>query len=579
MLTFSRGDGRPPLILPWAASAFSLVLCCLHASTSGQCMPYGCFDENPSAACENDSIVAIVPCNQDAIRRLQSLICQGRIRLVNIEPGILQAGHRSDVRTHDAAWLSAQFPAVCQRTTSQASIDEITDQSAARLYSTSGKNDTIRARWVLVENIRALSLGRQEPYYTSDDTFYDRYHVTEDMRRRWEDMAQRSDLVRKEVIGRSWEGQEIVMIRIGRTDPARPVRVLVNGLQHAREWAALMGVTYFADQMTRAVSNVSSVAGGGFNASLAPGVDVRKLLDGVELLVIPMVNPDGYNHTRTDRFWRKNRRRFDRVTAGCVGVDLNRNWPLHYGYPGSTSDDPCSDVYIGSNALSEPEASTLARVITNTGDGGGSSGGLVGHLDVHTYGGHVLGPWAYSQTEAPPGAAEWEAFGSDVAAGVLAASGSRFNHGTGDKGVLYEASGVMSDWTYSLDMRASATLELDPVLADWTQGTKAGFDPPTGEPLRRACASAAGAGIALLVAAAAEKQGSSGAPRSRLALALGLGLGLGLVAAAVLAALAVAWVCRRFRRAGEKEVAAGGEHTLATGKQKFAMPVEPVAVV
>ena len=45
-------------------------------------------------------------------------------------------------------------------------------------------------------------------------------------------------------------------------------------------------------------------------------------------MVIPLVNPDGYNYAWTrDRLWRKNRRA---NTGGSFGVDLNRNWDIKW---------------------------------------------------------------------------------------------------------------------------------------------------------------------------------------------------------------------------------------------------------
>lgn len=82
-------------------------------------------------------------------------------------------------------------------------------------------------------------------------------------------------------------------------------------------------------------------------------LQVTKILDEVEILVVPFINPDGYqvcfvgrvclsvpsqchscqlsslqySWTR-DRLWRKNKR----VNQGssCLGVDLNRNYNDHW---------------------------------------------------------------------------------------------------------------------------------------------------------------------------------------------------------------------------------------------------------
>lgn len=41
---------------------------------------------------------------------------------------------------------------------------------------------------------------------------------------------------------------------------------------------------------------------------------------------MPVINADGYEHTRTgDRLWRKNMRPVG-AARRCLGADLNRNW-------------------------------------------------------------------------------------------------------------------------------------------------------------------------------------------------------------------------------------------------------------
>lgn len=65
--------------------------------------------------------------------------------------------------------------------------------------------------------------------------------------------------------------------------------------------------------------------------------DPSSVLRGVKLSVLPLVNPDGYEFSRTPvsksetaRSWRKNRRLLPCKTVGrCAhGVDLNRNWGI-----------------------------------------------------------------------------------------------------------------------------------------------------------------------------------------------------------------------------------------------------------
>ncbi|VDN00014.1 unnamed protein product, partial [Onchocerca ochengi] len=64
------------------------------------------------------------------------------------------------------------------------------------------------------------------------------------------------------------------------------------------------------------------------------------------------------------RLWRKNRspqKCFRSAWGGhrcCEGVDLNRNFDFHWAEIGS-SENPCSYLYQGESAFSEPETSQI----------------------------------------------------------------------------------------------------------------------------------------------------------------------------------------------------------------------------
>ena len=114
-----------------------------------------------------------------------------------------------------------------------------------------------------------------------------------------------------EVIGQSWEGRDIRGFKIRGTGGTKSVRpaVVLNGTVHAREWISPMTNMYALDTLLN---------GYGSNS------EITSLLDEVDVYVLPVMNPDGYEYSwTTDRFWRKNRRP---VGGGQIGVDLNRNF-------------------------------------------------------------------------------------------------------------------------------------------------------------------------------------------------------------------------------------------------------------
>ncbi|CAP25659.2 Protein CBG05160 [Caenorhabditis briggsae] len=116
------------------------------------------------------------------------------------------------------------------------------------------------------------------------------------------------------------------------------------------EWAAPHTALFFIHQLTSRANE--------------PGI--KKLLEEITFVVVPCLNPDGYEFTRSStnphvRLWRKNRSKMQcrqdiwGRNRCCRGVDLNRNFDFHFRESG-TSDDPCSEIYQGPAPFSEPEA-------------------------------------------------------------------------------------------------------------------------------------------------------------------------------------------------------------------------------
>ncbi len=120
---------------------------------------------------------------------------------------------------------------------------------------------------------------------------------------------------------------------------------------------------------------------------------LKQTVDTYELWFVPCVNPDGVQYVWTrDRWWRKNRRR---NPGGSYGVDLNRNYPFHWGRCGSSSSRESSSVYRGPSAASEPEVRTmmaLARLKA-----------FDKYLDFHSYGREVLTTYGPCQQRAYAG--------------------------------------------------------------------------------------------------------------------------------------------------------------------------------
>ncbi len=234
--------------------------------------------------------------------------------------------------------------------------------------------------------------------------------------------------VSMESIGRSIEGRPLWALRIGGTAPGA-VPMLVNGTQHAREWITSMVTTCVADRLIR---------------GYARDPEIRAFVDRTELWVVPVANPDGYQHSwGSNRYWRKNRR-------GTHGVDLNRNFGVAWGGRGASKSER-SETYAGTAAFSEPESRALRDLVQRE--------AVALHLDVHSYGQLILYPWNYTTTSAPD-RARLAAIGERIGAAMAAPHGTRYTLQPG--AALYPAAGTMTDWAYGEAKALSYTLELRP---------------------------------------------------------------------------------------------------------------------
>lgn len=88
-------------------------------------------------------------------------------------------------------------------------------------------------------------------------------------------------------------------------------------------------------------------------------------LSAVNLLVIPIANPDGYQYTFTDdRLWKKNRASTNGL---CKGVNLENNFNYRWCEDDTCTTNPCSADYAGSSTDSEIEIISITEELSNRG--------------------------------------------------------------------------------------------------------------------------------------------------------------------------------------------------------------------
>lgn len=237
-------------------------------------------------------------------------------------------------------------------------------------------------------------------------------------------------------IGSSVEGRPIMAVRLrGAGWTSGGPRIVVTCALHAREWITGMACVYAVE------------------AAILKAKADPSWLAGTELAIAPMCNPDGslYSET-TSRMWRKNRA----VNSGssCMGVDLNRNWEPEWSGPLSTSSNPCSDLFYGPSAFSEPETQAVKGLIDES--------SVTIHLDIHSYGSVIMAPWGYSSSKHPR-RAEIDVPGHMMRDAVRAKHREYFAYGGSE--VLYPVSGCCPDYSTSTGA-FGYTYELRPADAE-----------------------------------------------------------------------------------------------------------------
>ncbi|MBN2055929.1 zinc carboxypeptidase, partial [bacterium] len=200
-------------------------------------------------------------------------------------------------------------------------------------------------------------------------------------------------------------------------------RMLFAGLLGARE---IMSVEIIMDMVNYLLNNYPS------------DPQVQEWINGTEIWLIPMLNPDGNEYCwTTDPFWVKNRRNNG---DGTHGVNLNRNFPFMWGECFGSSASPSSSTYRGPEPASEPEIAGLMALA--------SERPFTCALFYHSFNEMVLVPYGCRDIDVPDRSGLLRV-GSEVAQNIQRESGT-FGY---DAGVwwemLYGADGTALDWLYA----------------------------------------------------------------------------------------------------------------------------------
>ena len=108
--------------------------------------------------------------------------------------------------------------------------------------------------------------------------------------------------------------------------------------------------------LCRAYTAQSSLKYGKASSSSFDKFDLQKVVDGLDVFIIPLVNPDGRAVVMSpvgDSMWRKNMN--PNPNLPCKGVDINRNYDFLWKSNIGTSSDSRDEIFKGNVAFSEPE--------------------------------------------------------------------------------------------------------------------------------------------------------------------------------------------------------------------------------
>ncbi len=213
------------------------------------------------------------------------------------------------------------------------------------------------------------------------------------------------------------------------------IPVVIVGGVHAREWAPPDSLVSFATKLLQAYhtnspfidpafavsspdpdSNDPGYTGNiTFDRATIPAADIRRIVDNLEIYIVPCVNRDGREFSQAasaNKRWRANRRNHG---GSCpdppsppIGVDLNRNFPVPWDMGTyynaatqtrahtATSDVLCDlshrrKLYHGASPLSEPEAKNIQELVDEKKPRF--------YLDVHSHAREIYYPWGCNENQ------------------------------------------------------------------------------------------------------------------------------------------------------------------------------------
>jgi len=269
-------------------------------------------------------------------------------------------------------------------------------------------------------------------------------------------VAQFPAIASKKVLGTSYEGRQIVAVKISDnvgTDENEP-EILYDANHHAREHLTVEMALYLLHL---------------FTDNYAGDTRIKNVVNSREIWIIPSVNPDGSEYdiaTGSYRSWRKNRQ--PNTGSRYVGTDLNRNYSYNWGCCGGSSSNPSSETYRGPSAFSAPETQVVRNFVASRVVGGVQQ--IKATMDFHTYSELVLWPYGYTNSRTGTGMTANDNLALSTLGKQMAATN---NYTAEQSSALYITDGDLLDWLWGTYKIFAYTFEMYP-----TSSAQGGFYPP-----------------------------------------------------------------------------------------------------
>ncbi|KFV48657.1 Carboxypeptidase B [Tyto alba] len=288
---------------------------------------------------------------------------------------------------------------------------------------------------VLIDNLQAALDAQFDSKARIATHSYEKYNNWETIAAWTADIAaQNPNLVSRSVIGKTYEGRPMYLLKMGKSGTNKKAIFMDCGF-HAREWISPAFCQWFVKEAVE---------------TYGKDTVMTTLLNHLDFYVLPVLNIDGYVYTWTnDRMWRKTRSK--NAGSRCIGTDPNRNFNAGWCTIGA-SKSPCDSTYCGSAPESEKETKALADFIRK------HLSTVKAYLTVHSYSQLLLFPYSYTY-KLPPDYEELNSIARAASNQLASLYNTKYTYGPA-AATIYPASGGSDDWAYDQGIKYSFTFEL-----------------------------------------------------------------------------------------------------------------------